>query len=180
LKDSKFLKTILPLSPELDSILRRIFECDPQKRISIPELRELVLHCPRFTTHSTGLMTPGYSPVPSASPVFIYPHFAPNVASPPPSSQFASPTPEGLLIYEAPLAQYTASSGSSDSDGDSVFSAASTGSSCSECHYVRAPPVGLHKYIPQPINTYGNILPVMDLGEKLMVAKPFGTEIPVY
>jgi serine/threonine protein kinase len=39
LKDSKFLRTILPLSPELDSILRLVFECDPHKRISIQKLR---------------------------------------------------------------------------------------------------------------------------------------------
>ncbi|KZF19786.1 serine/threonine protein kinase, partial [Xylona heveae TC161] len=43
LKDSKFLRSILPLSAELDNILRRIFECDPQKRITIPELRELIV-----------------------------------------------------------------------------------------------------------------------------------------
>jgi hypothetical protein len=50
LKDPEFLRTILPVSPELNSILRRIFECDPVKRITIPELRQLILDCPMFTT----------------------------------------------------------------------------------------------------------------------------------
>lgn len=49
LKDPFFLKTILPLSSEMVSILSRVFELDPMKRISIPELRQLILECPRFT-----------------------------------------------------------------------------------------------------------------------------------
>jgi serine/threonine protein kinase len=52
LKDPEFLRTILPLSPELNVILRRIFECDPLKRITIPELRGLILECQRFTAPS--------------------------------------------------------------------------------------------------------------------------------
>lgn len=49
LKDPFFLKTILPLSTELLCILNRIFERDPLKRVTIPELRKLILECPRFT-----------------------------------------------------------------------------------------------------------------------------------
>jgi serine/threonine protein kinase len=48
-KDPFFLKTILPLSSEMVCILSRVFERDPSKRISIPELRQLILECPRFT-----------------------------------------------------------------------------------------------------------------------------------
>jgi serine/threonine protein kinase len=54
LRDPQFLRSILPLSSELNSILRRIFECDPRKRISIPELRKLIMECPRFTTTRSG------------------------------------------------------------------------------------------------------------------------------
>jgi serine/threonine protein kinase len=54
MRDPQFLRSILPLSSELNSILRRIFECDPQKRISIPELRKLIVECPRFTTTRSG------------------------------------------------------------------------------------------------------------------------------
>jgi hypothetical protein len=49
LKDPFFLKSILPLSNEMIFVLSRIFECDPSKRITIPELRRLILDCPRFT-----------------------------------------------------------------------------------------------------------------------------------
>lgn len=49
LKDPFFLKSILPLSDGLVCILSRIFECDPLKRITIPELRQLILDCPQFT-----------------------------------------------------------------------------------------------------------------------------------
>src|ERR1700744_5091856 len=50
LKDPKFLSSILQISPELNLILRRIFECDPHKRITLPELRDMILNCPRLTT----------------------------------------------------------------------------------------------------------------------------------
>lgn len=55
LRNPAFLSSILPLSPELDGILRRIFERDPLKRITIPELRDLILRCPRFTMRSDPL-----------------------------------------------------------------------------------------------------------------------------
>ncbi|KAG2420298.1 hypothetical protein HFD88_005099 [Aspergillus terreus] len=53
LKDPFFLKSILPLSDEIISILSRVFECDPRKRITIPDLRSLILDCPRFTNVPT-------------------------------------------------------------------------------------------------------------------------------
>ncbi|KAJ5094018.1 hypothetical protein N7456_009879 [Penicillium angulare] len=49
LKDPFFLKSILPLSTEMVCILSRVFELDPSKRITIPELRQLIVDCPRFT-----------------------------------------------------------------------------------------------------------------------------------
>ncbi|EAU35030.1 negative regulator of sexual conjugation and meiosis [Aspergillus terreus NIH2624] len=64
LKDPFFLKTILPLSDEMICILSRIFECDPRKRISIPELRNLILECPRFTVNSVAPWTPVPCPMP--------------------------------------------------------------------------------------------------------------------
>src|ERR1700733_12019790 len=64
LKDSKFLRTILPLSSELDSILRHVFECDPQKRISIQKLRELIVACPRLTNTPYSTLPPTPPPQP--------------------------------------------------------------------------------------------------------------------
>ncbi|KAI9883781.1 MAG: hypothetical protein M1823_004436 [Watsoniomyces obsoletus] len=59
LRDPGFLSSILPLAPELDAILRRIFECDPLKRVTLPELRSMILHCSRFTVRpDQGLQQP--------------------------------------------------------------------------------------------------------------------------
>ncbi|KAL7267819.1 Serine/threonine protein kinase [Rhizina undulata] len=63
LKDPRFLRTILPLSPELDSILRLIFECNPQKRITIRELRYRIMACHRFTNGPGPLDSPPLSEV---------------------------------------------------------------------------------------------------------------------
>ncbi|KAI9762137.1 MAG: U4/U6 small nuclear ribonucleoprotein prp4 [Chaenotheca gracillima] len=136
LKDSKFLRSILPLSPELDSILRRIFECDPLKRISIPELRECILRCPRFTTRSNGLPTPPSEPsdFEQQSPIFDDEVNAidANMFQPQqpltPFANFDQPTGSPLV---APTLCGQEASISSGSDRDSIFSAASSGSSTS-------------------------------------------------
>jgi serine/threonine protein kinase len=47
--DQDFLKTILPLSDELNSILKDIFRLDPSARISLDELRARILKCRQFT-----------------------------------------------------------------------------------------------------------------------------------
>ncbi|KAM3446302.1 hypothetical protein MY3296_009790 [Beauveria thailandica] len=44
-----FLKTILPLSDELDGILGRIFHPNPELRITLPELRSRIMACSSFT-----------------------------------------------------------------------------------------------------------------------------------
>lgn len=52
LRDSEFLKSILPLTDEMDWIMRRIFECDPAQRVTISQLRQMIVQCPAFTTPS--------------------------------------------------------------------------------------------------------------------------------
>ncbi|CAG8473296.1 10230_t:CDS:2 [Racocetra fulgida] len=49
LQDRDFLKTILPLSDELNEILKDIFNPNPEKRITLKELKERVLACEKFT-----------------------------------------------------------------------------------------------------------------------------------
>jgi serine/threonine protein kinase len=49
MNDRQFLKTILPLSDELNEILGMIFEIDPARRITLDELRQRIIHCPVFT-----------------------------------------------------------------------------------------------------------------------------------
>ncbi|KMK60296.1 protein serine/threonine kinase (Ran1), putative [Aspergillus fumigatus Z5] len=64
LKDPYFLKSILPLSDDLVCILSRIFECDPSKRITIPELRQLILDCPQFTLNPVIPWVAPHGPLP--------------------------------------------------------------------------------------------------------------------
>ncbi|KAL2257471.1 hypothetical protein VTK26DRAFT_133 [Humicola hyalothermophila] len=52
-KSRDFLKTILPVSDELNDILGRIFTPDPDQRIALPELRARILACSRLTEQPT-------------------------------------------------------------------------------------------------------------------------------
>jgi len=146
MKDSKFLRSILPLSPELDSILRRVFEFNPSKRIRIPELRELILRCPRFTT------TKSAAPTPLPSPPFRAADYARDAAfnghfQPAPLSNVAPlPAPVYTPVMDVPYPQHLISSGSSDSDNDSVFSSSSSvSSSSSTSSFPRVTP---HRHAP--------------------------------
>jgi serine/threonine protein kinase len=58
LRDPHFLQSILPLSNELDTILRRIFEPNPRKRITLSELRDAIIHCPRLTVYPSTTSSP--------------------------------------------------------------------------------------------------------------------------
>ncbi|CAE6474928.1 unnamed protein product [Rhizoctonia solani] len=46
---ANFLPTILPITPAANDVLTRVFERDQRKRISIPELREMVSRVERWT-----------------------------------------------------------------------------------------------------------------------------------
>lgn len=48
-RNPRFLKTILPLTDELNDILEAIFTRDPGQRITLSELRRRILGCARFT-----------------------------------------------------------------------------------------------------------------------------------
>ncbi|KAM7189545.1 negative regulator of sexual conjugation and meiosis [Rhypophila sp. PSN 637] len=65
-----FLKTILPVSDELNDILCRIFNPNPEHRITLSELKARIIACPRFTEQpATNLPTPPQSPEPI--PVYV-------------------------------------------------------------------------------------------------------------
>jgi hypothetical protein len=49
LADPDFLLSILPISRELNRILKRIFCIDSMRRISLPELKEKIRDCKYFT-----------------------------------------------------------------------------------------------------------------------------------
>ena len=142
LRDRHFLKTILPLSDELDSILRRIFEPDPMKRITIPELRELILQCSRLTSRSNAPVTQPCAPVAPPSPpyqpaeyardglassIYDLPDYLPNV----PQSGMVlppSPTSPAADAFAEQFSQISYSSGSSGSDTGSLYSPVSSSS----------------------------------------------------
>lgn len=58
--NNNFLETILPMSTELNEIIKAVFCLNPKKRISLPELTRRVLGCQSFTT-------PDFSPPPPPS-----------------------------------------------------------------------------------------------------------------
>lgn len=76
MNDRKFLKSILPLSDSLTRILERIFEVNPDERITLIELRREIMSCEKFTC----------SPTPSVTSIIIpQQRIAALLPSPPPS-----------------------------------------------------------------------------------------------
>lgn len=79
MRDRNFLQSILSISSGLNGILQRIFEVDPQRRIRLDELRQLIRKCPQFGQEAESASlppTPPYSPVekPVDSPLAFYGH----------------------------------------------------------------------------------------------------------
>lgn len=111
-RSQDFLKTILPVSDELNGILGRIFARNPEERITLPELRESIIACPRFTTIPA-------APAPSALPT--------PPASPEPSEYVDCQDTIDDFSYDAPT-----SPASMDSDGESTCSS-DDGSLISSC-----------------------------------------------
>ena len=161
----KFLRSILPLSLELDSILRRIFEFDPRKRITTLELRKLILRCTRFTTYPAAIrMTPSTPPpemqytqnfshesvADSINPFRQYPTVPYTPSPSPPILSAATHYPQ----------LSTCSRESSASDDGSVYSASSTSSYSSENYRSEL----IHGCTPGPQksvdNFYGNFIPL--------------------
>ena len=128
----RFLSSILPLSPELDFILGRIFEHDPRRRIKIPELRDLILRCHSFTTRATCPPPPTHTNEPqyTSGPEIACHTSAQSLRSLEqyfPSGRAAA---SSLTAYPVMTQCSTSSQGS---DHGSIFSAASSCSSTSSC-----------------------------------------------
>ena len=181
LKDSHFLSSILPLSSELDSILRRIFECDPARRISISELRQLILRCPRFITRETLPPTPpcemdfAQEVVYQAPPAFVnqVDQFSALSFNPPPASSTHQ-------ISTQPSHLTSISAGSSPSESGSCFSTSSSSSSMSGFEANSSCQPSDCVAIQPPSNFYGNMFPSMDWTSKPSVHQPFISPIPCY
>jgi serine/threonine protein kinase len=70
-KSQGFLKTILPLSDELNDILGRIFTRIPEQRITLPELRARIVSCSRLTEPPAAAMLPTPPASPAHHPVYV-------------------------------------------------------------------------------------------------------------
>lgn len=142
LKDSKFLSTILPISMELNAILRRVFECDPHKRISLQELRALIVACPRLTTSSYNTLPP--TPPPTTF-TYVDTYECANTALPP--SPPTTPPPQAQIsdwsLFEPASKQGSSCSSSSTDSGYE-----------SDIPYPQS-------CVPQPVydNYYGSFIP---------------------
>jgi hypothetical protein len=164
LKGPEFLRTILPLSVELNSILRRIFECDPRKRISIAELRNLILDCPRFTVRPGSAL-----PVQQPCDAYSYPketcEYVGCGQCPP------SPPPDAMHVGYISLetAHPSLSDSSSISSSSSSSSSGSSVSSCSEYPPYNYTPQTAPQFRPSsqiPPNFWGSFIPFTDVAEK--------------
>lgn len=161
-KDPQFLRSILPVSSELDAILGRVFECDPQKRVTLPELRNLILACPRLTTTYQAVTEPVYTPVETLDQS-IY-------ALPPSPPQTPAPftfQEQGQQSWSAVSSdQGSRYSSSSGSDYDSDASSLPGDSPCTSYY-----------------DFYGSVIPFTDVAEKCYYPQPQGyqpTMINVY
>lgn len=116
-----FLKTILPLSNDINDILARIFTRNPDERISLPELKARILNCNTFTA------TP--QPVSQASATIINTPVAP-VAHP----EYVE---EAIVDYEPPTSDSDCESTCS-SNSSSLASNASTVSDIDEVDFQKS------------------------------------------
>jgi serine/threonine protein kinase len=150
MKDPKFLRSILPISYELDAILRRIFEFNPANRATIPEIREMIIRCSGFAASKSPVSTP--LPSPPFSPVDYTRDAAFNACYQVPVVPSVAPLPSP--VYSPAPFQHSPSSGSSNSDNESVFSSCSSASSASSTSsYHNVAPAQTHKFssrVPQP------------------------------
>ena len=163
LQDPQFLRSILPLSAELDSILHRVFECDPSKRISIHELRDLIVACPRLTTSSYNTLPPSplvelYDPLDS--------YECANLALPalPPSPPISPPPPQNC----SPQSSVWSLLETASKEG-SFCSSSSTGSDYqTEAYHPEEVPLATPSF-----NFYGNLIPHSDVAEKSLYHQQF-------
>jgi hypothetical protein len=104
------LKTILPLSEELNDILGMIFERNPENRITVGQLKRRIFECSHFTGPTQTLSIQQCN-TPPQSPVYSGPYDAPSPAS--------SCSDSDSVFSDAGLTDSASSSDEEDFDCDS-------------------------------------------------------------
>jgi hypothetical protein len=136
--------------------LRRIFECDPLKRITLQELRRLIVDCRRFTVRSGCT----YSVQPT-SPRRGYQYLDESFDS---VNYLHHPSPPSAEPIEVEYS-LSAVSDASLSDDDSSLSSSSSSSSEYVPEYQAS---NKFRYVAPPVNYWGSFIPITDVGEKAL------------
>lgn len=160
-----FLKSILPVSDELDYILRRIFELDPSKRATIPEIRALIMTCPVFT--SNGPIAPAQQPEVVSLPQIRVPQhgdFQPYYYAPQGYLYPPSPSPE--QGYSTPA------SSSPSSPSTPYFGPADASPQHAHLSSLPQPASVPTQVAPFQGSWYSNIMPALDMAQKHMSFHP--------
>lgn len=93
IKDPEFLRRILPISEECLDILTCIFTIDPADRISLPELRKLILSVESFTMNEEELRETHLAAQPKAEETWTEEVFAFDQETPSLRADSGSPSP---------------------------------------------------------------------------------------
>lgn len=147
-QDPSFLRSILPISAELNFILGRIFDPNPRTRITLDQLRHLIVACPRLTASA-------YHQLPPSPPCMPYDYDVVDCTdaalplSPQDSLSYHS-TGEPWLLCEPRDKQ--------SSDGSTLSAESSVDFDAS--------------HDPQPMNFYGNLIPLFDYQKPHYTAFP--------
>jgi len=118
-KDPHFLSSILPISAELEAILKRVFDCNPSTRVNLRDLRQMILNCNYFTDAPSSLPTP-----PPEEDIYQQEVYAASAYASP--VQTYSPVEDDVLMFESD------SDTEAFSDTDSVHSGNSSVSDFSQ------------------------------------------------
>jgi len=126
-----FLRTILPVTAELDDILGSIFVRNPDERITLPELRARILACSRFTEQPRPAALPLPLPPPPVSQIpGMYGPGCPDLDAE--SAVYEDDEEDEEFDYDAAPLSPALSDGFSDDDGLSTGSS-DEGSLISSC-----------------------------------------------
>jgi hypothetical protein len=155
MRDPNFLQSILPITDEISFILNRIFVLDPARRMTLPQLRELILACGQFTVPEP---MPPRSAAEEYTPNIVVPDIPATLVSH--ATRPFAPSPVGILpwigVPPTPQLTLSGSSGSNYSNGSSLMFTPSTVQqqstpvSIAQSPYAAMPPASKATFSSQP------------------------------